>query len=262
VPESRERVQAAIEELNANRTKAYRDLLDDLRRSYMAQVAAKEREERNEILQRYRAQFEAAVASLSADFESYASRRELPTIRLALLAGVPDPDPLSQQDTEIVGDLVPDRRARARAIRAELRALDAEFAALVRRRLDAVREMRDEQIAALLAGLETLQAELEARAEAEARAATQGSLLDQGLLTQLSERLPPAQAAVVVATPPQAPRAPAPLSSTASATPDPLETELEVWARINGYKRVGRPSEGRDATREFQVWRTQIRAGG
>jgi hypothetical protein len=264
VPESRDRVEAAIEQLRENRAKAYRELLDDLRRTYLSQVAAKEREGRSTIFRDYRAQFEAAVASLSADFETYAAQRELPTLRLALLVGVPDPDPLSQRDSEPVGDLIPNRLALARAIRTEIRLLDEQFAATVRRRLDAVREMRDEQIASLLAELAKMQAGLDAKAEAEARLATQGTPLTQALLATLSEKLPEAPAAVVISASPPRPPAPVtlPLLPSSPIGANEIETEVDVWARVNGYKRVSRPSEGRDATREFQAWRMKLRAGG
>lgn len=264
VPESRGRVEAAIQQLRENRATAYRELLDDLRRTYLSQVAAKEREGKNAILQDYRVQFEAAVASLSADFEAYAAQRELPTLRLALLVGVPDPDPLSQRDSEIVGDLIPNRAALARAIRTEIRLLDEQFAATVRRRLDPVRELRDEQITALLAELANLQAQLDARAEAEAQLATQGTPLTQAILATLSEKLPEVPAAVVVsASPPRPPARPVlPVVPSRPIGPNEIETEVDVWAKINGYKRVGRPSEGRDATREFQAWRMKLGAGG
>jgi hypothetical protein len=251
----------ASELIRKNRVRAYKELEGRLREVYLADVRRQEQEQLA-LLEPARTEAAArARAALRKAFESYAAQRGPLIVRLALLAGFPDPDPESKRGPITPSPLVLKRLAEAKAIRAQVVSLAKSYNAEADRLIAGEQQDADAELTRIRAGLETArnQAEDRARREAASQVRTLENTLGPSLATESDTILPGVPSRTVPAQRPAAmPAQPevatsSPMDSRAARL-DRLKQELDIWTAVNGYRESATPDKGRDRTSEFIEW--------
>ncbi|MBS1713626.1 MAG: hypothetical protein JST30_04745 [Armatimonadetes bacterium] len=249
-----EEAKRAIQTAKKNQERAFQEALASLRHTLLAQVEAESQARDNELRVEYDARFTQLFADLRATFEAHADKVGPKWVRLATIAGFPD-------------DAKPRRRGRrgfleqrtdkeADALRSEIAALDAQYRRTVSERVEGLRqELRlkaSEGAAARIYALD----EAERQAEAEARKATTEALKGlEASLIQTVQRLPgvPGESVAFETRPfSSGPLPPDPGPEWAKS--DRLKRLAGLFARIKGYRLVGKGPGVRDATKEFLAW--------
>lgn len=208
-----------------------------------------------------------AEAKIHEAFLAYASQRGPLVAKLALLVGFPDPDRGSARIP--AGDLflANQRFEQAKALRAQIVALDAGYLAQTQKWLKEAQDQIDEDLTQMQLQVQQLKDEADSRAETEATRMAASFQRELGISpTGLNEvRLP---AVPGVAYQPHAPGPPPPMSPTTieSLQGDRavrlkiLQSRLRIWIGLKGYVLAAR-GQGRDATKEFNTWMLSLESG-
>lgn len=262
---SADRVRSALATVEANRRRGIRNHQEALQNRYLNEVDQRTSDQRDRLQQQVRERYDGAYHEIDELFRAYAESRGLPALRLALRVGSPDPDP----DSRRVADPKNLRQQRdfrlAEELRKEIATLDAEYQAKASAILSSVDMAVRRDFAQLSEQQTTWRQEAMRRAREEAEALVEqvnrpfAGDLEQSLAERLAER-----PGVTVQVP--AVRS-LPLQSEISAEdPGPAVRRIarghvQLWAKLNGYTLVDRPSLGRDGTSEFLAWRRSYRIG-
>lgn len=200
---------------------------------------------------------------ISEKYKAYADQKGPLVIRLALLAGFPDPDPESRR-TPSVTDVAGKRQfAEMKDLRLKIKSLDEGFDAAIQEVLRKTNKLTDAQIEELRSELERQIATEEA--SVKHLAAEEFEKSRKELRPLLADQPPLALHAVPAATMKfpeasvQPPEVPSPVVSE-ELRKEPrnrLEAELRIWLSLNHYQLVAK-GKGRDATQEFLRWKQTI----
>gem|GEM_PF-4205154 len=257
--------QASLERIRAAALKDYRTRLET---ESMAEIREWTKDELAKLGPERARATEAVFGTYRALFDAYAPAKGRIRLELANDVGFPDPDPDSLR--------APDPEA-TDAWTAFQRAVDA------RKTLVTLDSMVDKTWAARLDAIDTRFAEAQAaivRASAEREDAARKAAADeaQRLVQELDSDLgqavkidlgqavkidrvlekAPAVAVKIAPTPRVAPSFPGPREPARPA--DSRRAQLEIWARVRGYRLVPR-GQGRNATQEFLQWRQSFAPG-
>ncbi|HVL38498.1 MAG TPA: hypothetical protein VM328_03810 [Fimbriimonadaceae bacterium] len=228
-----------------------------LRAAYRLEVRALEKELLAEVLGGRGAAYEGVLAQLRTIFEQYADERGPLLIRLTVLVGFPDPDPLSQRTS--TSKHVTRMYEEARRLRSEIAELDQEFRAEAHELFAGIESITETQLDDIEAVIANKLEEADRKAHEVASQEVQQHRQAILLAGRMQFRLPQQAGATVVvpgtAGPTAAPRVePAPALDEATL----LQHDLEIWLDVNGYRLA---AHGRDATKEFVQWRRNYRDG-
>ncbi len=241
---------------------AIRSLTNRLRRIYAAEVRGKEAELMAPLKELAGLAVEEAFAEVSMRFEAYAAARGpiLPQLSL-LLNGTDYYKPLEPPLSD--SKVVLQRFSRALELQKQLKALDAEFKEEISRLLaEADRKVRarEDELRAAFAKL-LLDAEDRATRDAQSDVAKRRKDLKLEPKGQIRLNLPavaPERRTLAGGNPIPVPPDPRDRAWTGITDREALESELRIWLAANGYK-LSRGA--RDATKEFQEWRSRRHAG-
>jgi len=244
----------AIETAKKNQERAFKEALAALRHTLLAQVESESRARETDLRAEYDARFTQLFADLRSTFEVHADKVGPKWIRLATIAGFPDEGKSRRRVRR--GFLEQRTDKEAEALRTEIAALDAAYRRTVSERVEGLRqELRlkaSEGAAARIYALD----EAERKAEAEANKATTEALKGlEASLIQTVQKLPGVPAETVAFTTPPFRTSPLPADPGPDwAKSDRLRRLAGLFARIKGYRLVGKGPGVRDATKEFFAW--------
>lgn len=238
-------------------------VLERLKKAYLNEVELTVKTETTQADKAFAERLDVVVAEIRAVFMSFADEVEPLRYELTQIVGFPDPDPRSLKVPLEENQAAYKRFLRARTLREQIIALEAEYEADVARRLAAVKAMRDQRLAEIGADAQAKRSDAVARAKQEADRVSNDALtaLEPTALdptAQLSA-VPGATASVQsspvsVATRPDQ-------SAVLKETQKDLEDQLEVFLKTYRYRRTPDRTLGRDATQEFLEWRRKFTDG-
>lgn len=263
-----DRVRHITEVLRIGREEALRDLTARLRAAYQRQVRKLEADKLAELEPKHREAMAGVYGKFRSIFERYADQRGPFVIRLALLAGFPDPDPRSESRPTNAPRTVRDRFEESKGLRAKIADLDAAYEKEISTLLDEQDQVYAAELLALRIEIEKARAEADARANEEARQQVQQEAQELNLelagrssLTvpgkEPSTQVLPGQGRLAAAPPL---KSPTPEQRLADERAE-IEGDLGIWLAQNGYRRSPVAQGARDATEEFRAWRQSWRAG-
>ncbi len=213
----------------------------------------------------YREAMDAIYLDARPLFEQFAQPAFGYRVRLSNLVGFPDPDPKSRRQPDNADDRAKQRFEKSKELRGALDELSALFWLEFDRRRVAVESDLSAKKAQIRVQMVERQERLDSEAKAQAREVVNGHGNGHDQVTTLDLRAElPEQAASGVELPELGSRS---VSSSirrmswTDSQKESLESELQIWAAVNGYRLVSSPTQGRDATNEFVVWRKSYRVG-
>jgi hypothetical protein len=248
--------------LDSSRKQARRQIEARLKEIYLGEL---DRELRTEIQQMEPlvGDEEAKLAKEIARLVMLQSkRRGVVLARLAFLIGFPDPQ--TKAPANLPSKVASDYWAEVNRLRAELVKIDADFTQQANQATAQKSQTLDEASRKLRIRFAELQAAAEERAANEAEVELKRLANRVGL--QLAERppirLPKLEGRSKTLTLPNTPINPVPLEIKDSIDHKAVvESQIDIWIALQGYERVKRSSQGRDATREFIEWRRNRHLG-
>jgi hypothetical protein len=268
LPETGKRLEEAKRLVKSSNDQAFDALARQLREIKVAEVArqgAVKVEALKPMLAEVRSE---ALKKAAAAFAESADRRGRALVRLTVLVGFPDPDPMSTRETDPSVRRARRRSEPAKTWREIIRTIDADFDEEVRK-LDA--EALEKYFTALARVYEEMDvAKQAAEAEALREAAAQRGQAPKdlrSLIAESGERTLQAVPKSEVAIPsgPNPAGAPAlPASGAARASLDErsrLESDALIWLATRRYTLGRTKDSGRDVTQEFIKWRKEQLAG-
>jgi hypothetical protein len=248
--------------LEANRAKAVTELTALLTTRYVREAERAGERLIHELDPKRQAAYQSAQAAVKTEFEAYAQKRAPMIAKLTSLVGFPDPNPTSLPPPASAPPFAVTRLKHAADIRAEINMLDANYENRILDLLSAAGKQYNVDLAAIEKQIAADRAAAMRRAESEAvaEAETTYKSLRPILLGPAKVDLPgePAQSV-------QLPAVPAPLSApnirertlTFAQKQAILQSQLDMWAKLNGYDVVKDPRDGKDMTVAFVKWRQE-----
>lgn len=198
-------------------------------------------------------------------FERFAQPAFGYRVRLSNLVGFPDPDPKSRRQPDNADDRAKERFEKSKELRGALDELSALFWLEFDRSRVAVESDLSAKKAQIRVKMVERQERLDAEAKAQAREVVNGHGNGHYQVTTLDLRAElPEQPAAGVNLPGLGSRSVSTSISSSSwrdAQEKSLQSELQIWAAVHGYRLASSPTLGRDATSEFVVWRKSYRVG-
>ncbi|MFN7171455.1 MAG: hypothetical protein ACK4P3_01530 [Fimbriimonadaceae bacterium] len=256
--EAFEQAVAAIEE---QRKSAFREISRELRRGYDAEIDRWARMERIRLTAESREHIRQALREIEVAFQEYALRRGPPLVRLSFLVGFPDPDPKSQVEMPENRPFLEQKLKEAPPLRRRITVLDAEFEARTAKIMDRAQEQTELDLTRFQVEVARKRIEALEQAEGQALRLIQQSpsfspdaagefRIDIQPEPPIAETLPgfPASEGVAVVLPGSLPQ---------SVARQRVDSELNLWCAIQGY-RLATPGEpAKDVTEEFIEWLTR-----
>jgi hypothetical protein len=260
----KERIKEVQDVLQRSRETAFRQIATNLRDTYISSIRQAEAKELEKLSPSDQTAYTNAFSQTNALFRTYADQRGKLLVELSLLAGFPDLDPQSQRTAPKGNNAVAHRFEKAKGLRGQLNALDADY----RGKATAYYTAAKGEIAASLLRVQEQTKQAEAAADARAISEAQQEVKrEQAHLTSvLAEKgtvaFPAEPGRTVTVQTSQKP-APPPTVSVAGKA-DILErlkieeqSDLKIWAGINGYVISSDRRGVRDETAAFMAWRKQ-----
>lgn len=249
--------------LQENRRRALVSLENQLREVYLSEAARRQTERLAALAPARDKAASDARTKFLAEFLQYAKTRSPLVARLALIAGLPDPDPKSRQAPGGRSALADQWVREAKDIRERLAAMDREFEAKAGSIYRDLGAGYDAELTRLLAQAQQdrLNAMERARSDAQKQIRSIEASLDQGLAAE-GDTILPAQPKETYqgALKPfgDIPRAEA---RPAENDPEAIRNELQIWLAINGYRLATSRSGVPDRTQDFLEWRNSRHPG-
>jgi hypothetical protein len=256
--EAFEQAVAAIEE---QRKIAFREVSRELRRASDAEIDRWARRERIRLTDESREHIRQALQEIEIAFQEYALRRGPPVVRLSFLVGYPDPDPKSQAEIPENRPFLEQKLKEAPSLRRRIALLDAEFEELTAQIMDRAQEQTELDLTRFQVELARKRVDALERAEEQALRLIQQTpslspdaagafRIDIQTKPPVAETLSgfPASQGVSVVIPGSLPQ---------SISRQRVDSELNLWCAIQGYRLAtpGEPAE--DVTEEFIEWLTR-----
>ena len=248
--------------LGANRQKAVKELTALLTERYTREAERAGEKRIHELDPKRQAAYQSAQAAVQQEFEAYAQKRAPLIAEITSIVGFPDPNPNSLPPPASAPPFAVAKLQHAADLRNEINKLDANYENRILDLLSAAGKQYNVDLATIEKEIEADRKEAMRRAESEAvtEAATTYRSLRPILLGPAKVDLPgqPAQSV-------QLPAVPAPLSApnirertlTFSQRQAILKSQLDMWAKLNGYEVVKDPQDGKDMTTQFVKWRQE-----
>lgn len=242
--------------------RAAQAVLERLRQAYTVEAEATVTAETREAEEEYMDWLDAAVEELYTEFLLHAEKVEPLRFQLTQIVGFPDPDPRSlkvphESDKEAYKNFL-----RARALREQIIALQAEYRRKVDEKFDSLLAAHRARLAAIASTGESLRSDAIARARADADKVTrdaQAALERTALDTEARLPAVPGSSSSVNSGPVSV--ASVPGAEGLSETREDLEAQLDVFLKTYRYRRTRDAGLGRNATQEFVEWRRKYMAG-
>jgi hypothetical protein len=257
-----ERAVAALQVYQQAQREAAQAVLERLRKAYLVEAEQSVAAQEKGVEQDYQKWLDEAVEGLYELFVQYAAEIEPVRYELTQIVGFPDPDPRSLKVPLESNEKAYKSFLRARTLREQIIALEAEYEAEVERRLGALQAARDARLAALATTADELRSDALRRAQAEAEKVTQDArtVLEASALDP-EARLPavPGASASVNSGPVSV--VPTPGAPGLRETREDVEAQLHVFLKTYRYRRTRDATLGRNATQEFLEWRRKYMAG-
>lgn len=257
-----QRIKDVQNVIAANRAALTQEIRDRLQATYTKKIEHTIEQEKAKLPQEILPAYEEALTKTNLIFQDYATKRAPMIIRLALLAGFPDPDPQSQRVPPRSVPAIRRRFEEAKGLRAKIAALDAQYKADVAGVYGAVAGRQAQSYARIEAERARLLREAEAQAIAEAtkEVGRKQADLTSALANKQSVSFPaePGRTITVQGSknPPPPPTVEVPgKAEMTSRLRQAEESDLQIWAAIKGYVISSDRRGARDATAEFIQWR-------
>jgi hypothetical protein len=260
-------IQEARRILEQDRRQAQRTLERRLRTIYQTEVEAKAQDEIAAVQAKEAALLDAAYAEIRTLFEAYAEKRGPLSVRLELVTN-PQRHRFDYRPPEPGSAQVQREQEEIRTLRRQIAELDATYDTQANAILAQAQDTLDRDLTRLRAEIEERKTAAGERAQSEA--AKQVKESREGLDLQIGRtsglRVPPAPGRKVNVAGTAAPEPP-PATDVRGLMESPeerrvlLEQQVEIWVKINGYRRVATPSGATNATQEFKAWRATYKAG-
>lgn len=253
------RAESALDLIRAEQERAFRQIVEDLRRAYSRDVARWGITEAERIDASYEAQLDQAYADFRAVFERYTPELGELWIEIANLAGFPDPDPKSKRVPRQTDQVATKRFERSKVIRTRIQELANDYRREIESVLANLQRARLEALSDRDTRLTEMQQEREQEALAQARAIVQVAV---GRLEATA--LDPRQ--VLPTVPAESVAIPAAEASTFGqrfTAPPQRESEAQIRKRVDIFLAVRHyklGQKGRDVTDEFLTWQRTFRA--
>ncbi len=250
------------------REQAIADQSRKLREAYMKEIDSLEASRTADLSPERKAAYAKVFALMRTRFQKYADDRASDVIRLALLAGRPDPDPTSAKLPPEDGKALVKRFHEASAIRTRLTEVDRVYEVDVRAIIAAADDDIASKLLALRVEIEKLRADAEVRAKKDAEAQVQKSLerTDSILSGKAEVELPP-EPGVAASTPAAKPlprvegvRMPS-AAELIREREEAVLSDAKIWIAQRGATLSQVPSVGTNRTKEFMEWRKRQRLG-
>lgn len=256
-----EREQLLIGVLKAQREELYKGILNELIRAQDAEIDRIESAQKQKLDVKKKQEIDKVYGKAHAILVRYSDAYGKALYRLAALEGFPDPDPNSFRRPNPNDKKSTKQFEEAKELRATLKTLDDRFYKDFYALLEQVKQEIKEDLSGLEKSIERLQKEARQKAETEAKALTADQL--KGLKVQQVPKLKQLPALlgseVTISSeqinlkrvePPAA-------QESKEMLIKQLDAQVQLWAKLNGYRLSKEPSKSTDKTVEFIKWRNQ-----
>jgi hypothetical protein len=250
--------------LEAENNKAIGEITANLKQFYRREYDAFFLAENAKVAPQNAAMIAKSKLIIKEAFDSFATARAPVLLRLSFLIGFPPSAELRQIRGENLGPNEIKRNEEIRELQRKLAELDREYENVLVRLDDQLREQLGDEVTEFSKRLEAKQAEISARADREARSqvsAVSKTIHDQ-ILNKFSlsfDRSEAARASVQV--PASTNKIQVPYGWKTSSPAEfrqRLQSELEIWLRLNRYERAQEGENAPDKTAEFESWRKTL----
>jgi len=252
-------VQAVIE---SNRAALTQEIRNRLQATYTKEIERTIEQEKTNVPKELLPAYNEALSKAEVMFQDYATKRGPLIARLALLAGYPDPDPQSVRVPPKTVPIIYKRFFEAKDLRAKIAALDKDYQSQVAGVYASVASSQAGSYARIEAKRATLLRQAEAQAIAQAtrevgrkQAELHSALANKGSVSFAAE---PGRTVTVEGSknPPAPPTVEVPgKNEMTQRLRQAEESDLKIWAALNGYVISSNRRGTRDATADFIRWR-------
>ncbi len=257
-----ERIKEVQSVIETNRAALTQEIRNRLQANYTKDIERTIASEKANVPKELLPAYEEALNKTNVLFQDYAQKRGRLIARLALLAGYPDPDPNSQRVPPRNVPTIYRRFTEAKALRPKIAALDQEYNRQVAGVYGTVASSQAASYARIEAERARLlrQAESQAVAEATREVGRKQAPLNSALTNKdsVSFAAEPGRTVTVEGSknPPPPPTVDVPGKTQMTARLKEAEqSDLKIWAALNGYVISSERRGAREATAEFIQWR-------
>ena len=248
--------------LEQNRKKAVDELTALLTRRYVREAERAGEKNVRDLDPKRKAAYDAARDAVHQEFLGYATQRSPLISHLVSIVGFPDPNPKSLPPPDSTPQYALPRLAQAADLRKQIATLDADYRTKVRSIFAKVESDYNVDLVLIQNQIETDRAAAMKRAESEAvteAAKTYASM--RPIIMGPAEVNLPGQPSQSLELPAVSPPMAAPNVRERTLTADQkrsiLQSQLQMWAKLNGYELAKTPEGAKDMTADFVKWRQE-----
>jgi hypothetical protein len=263
------KVSTSIEQIEQTQKAAIAKLKDRLSKLYEQTHRHYAADRFNEADRASAADFDAANQAIWEIFEPYSKQRGPLLSSLALIAGWPDRNPNSKGDPEKMRLIQKNNFEKAKKLRAEVAALDGQFAQDVIEYLSVAQNLSRKRLTEARKLVNDFVIQLSKRADAESKSQIRATPkeLDIRLANARTTVLPavPAQTVEIPAGNPMPPAPRVTFRGIGNGTEEKrrlVEQELQIWLGLHRFKLAKHGQGVPDETDEFKAWRKTLLSAG